>query len=361
MLRLLRWLAALGAVLSLLLLVAMAGLLGYARTTGAQLVVVTGGSMEPTYALGEGLIIRPLRDGELRPGTIITYRSLEGATLTTHRVLSLHTVDGAPYVRTQGDANATADPNLTPVDAIAGAPVMHVPHGDWIAWLALSPRGRLLLFGLPLLLLVGLEGRRLRTSYRAAVAAQAAASKPTLPRPDDAPPDARHAPFATRPAEQRVEAPAADPPASREVPVAAVRLLATVVVLALTSSVVIGGSVEASRATLADSQSIGGNTFATTSVAAPTTLSAAVSAMAVQLSWTATTSPFATGYDVLRGTSSGGPYAVVASVTGRATTSYADSMASGTVFYVVRATYQNWTSPVSNQVTATAGTVTSTP
>jgi hypothetical protein len=83
------------------------------------------------------------------------------------------------------------------------------------------------------------------------------------------------------------------------------------------------------------------------------------SARQVNLSWSATASTFATGYVILRSTTSGSGYASVGSVSGRLTTSYIDSapMASTTYFYVVRATRNNWVSANSNQASITTPTV----
>src|SRR4029077_7901957 len=68
----------------------------------------------------------------------------------------------------------------------------------------------------------------------------------------------------------------------------------------------------------------------------PTSLSATGGAVAL-LSWTATVDTYATGYDVLRGSVSGGPYSVVGSITPRTTVTTGDTPpASGTWYYVVR-------------------------
>ena len=73
------------------------------------------------------------------------------------------------------------------------------------------------------------------------------------------------------------------------------------------------------------------------------------------LTWTATPDSYATGYDVLRSTTSGSGYAVIASVSGRTTTTYTDTTVAPltTYFYVVRARAGSWISPNSNQVQAT--------
>jgi hypothetical protein len=84
----------------------------------------------------------------------------------------------------------------------------------------------------------------------------------------------------------------------------------------------------------------------------PTSLSATGGAVAL-LSWTATVDTYATGYDVLRGSVSGGPYSVVGSVTPRTTVTTGDTPpASGTWYYVVRSVFQSWTSVISNQASA---------
>jgi hypothetical protein len=86
----------------------------------------------------------------------------------------------------------------------------------------------------------------------------------------------------------------------------------------------------------------------------PPTSLAATGGSSVGLSWTATVDTYASGYDVLRGTASGGPYSVVKSVSPRTTTSTSDAPASnGTYFYVLRSVFQSWTSVNSNQASAT--------
>ena len=114
----------------------------------------------------------------------------------------------------------------------------------------------------------------------------------------------------------------------------------------------------ATRAAFIDMAAVGGNTITTATLAAPTNLLAAAAGNVINLTWTATTSPSATGYQVLRATSSGGPYTLIATVIGAATTSFSDSTASGTVYYVLRSIVQNWTSTNSNEATATTGSVT---
>lgn len=92
--------------------------------------------------------------------------------------------------------------------------------------------------------------------------------------------------------------------------------------------------------------------LATDTLDPPTNLAAAGGASAA-LTWTATTDAYATGYEVQRGTVSGGPYVVVATVTPGTTVATTDTPgANGTYFYVLRSRFQSWTSVNSNQASA---------
>jgi hypothetical protein len=100
-------------------------------------------------------------------------------------------------------------------------------------------------------------------------------------------------------------------------------------------------------------------------IAAPTGAAAAVSACAkhdattlqVAVSWTATSSTFASGYTIARGTAAGGPFTAVGSVSGRTTVTWTDTTGTlayiTTYYYVVDATFANWTSPDSNVASVT--------
>jgi hypothetical protein len=93
------------------------------------------------------------------------------------------------------------------------------------------------------------------------------------------------------------------------------------------------------------------STLATETLDPPTSLNATASlGLVVNLTWTATVDTRATGYQVLRGTTNGGPYTQVATVTPRTTTAYVDvPVVPGTYYYVLRTYYASWTSVNSNQ------------
>jgi hypothetical protein len=86
---------------------------------------------------------------------------------------------------------------------------------------------------------------------------------------------------------------------------------------------------------------------------------AILSSTKVDLTWTASASTFATGYVILRSTTSGSGYTSIGSVSGRSTTTFTDSTSafSTTYYYVVRATRNNWLSANSNQASIATPTV----
>lgn len=76
---------------------------------------------------------------------------------------------------------------------------------------------------------------------------------------------------------------------------------------------------------------------------------------ALVLSWTATASTWADGYEVARSTTVGGPYTVVGTVSGQATTIFINATLafSTTYSYVVRATKNSWRSANTAEVSRT--------
>lgn len=117
----------------------------------------------------------------------------------------------------------------------------------------------------------------------------------------------------------------------------------------------LGSPVRPALAILTESESIS-STFTTTTLHAPTGLAASAALLLrVNLTWTATTDARATGYQVLRGTASGGPYTQVATVTPASATTYQDTVPlPGIYYYVLRTYYDSWTSSASNEASVIA-------
>ena len=109
-----------------------------------------------------------------------------------------------------------------------------------------------------------------------------------------------------------------------------------------------------------DSSGSAGHSVSTAVLAPPsspaastTTCNTLVLTATATVTWTATTSTWADGYEVLTSSISGGPYTVAATVSGASSTSAQISALSlGTTTYVVvRATKQAWRSPSTAQIT----------
>lgn len=113
-----------------------------------------------------------------------------------------------------------------------------------------------------------------------------------------------------------------------------------------------------SLARFSDADVAGGTVVADT-LAPPTGL-VATGGSSVILAWIPTLDVYATGYDVRRGSVSGGPYGSIATVTPGTASTTMDAPASGTWYYVLRSLYQSWASADSGQASATVSTSTST-
>ena len=133
------------------------------------------------------------------------------------------------------------------------------------------------------------------------------------------------------------------------------RIMPALLLLAL--GLVILATAVSVYAIFSDSDSVTPNDFASDTLDSATSLGATGGA-SVDLSWTATADTYADGHRVLRSTTSGGPYSQIAEVTPRTTTTYTDSPADGTYYYVLRSFYQNWESANGNEASATVGACT---
>jgi len=128
------------------------------------------------------------------------------------------------------------------------------------------------------------------------------------------------------------------------------QLLALTATLSLAAAV-IGAVPAVSLARLTDSAA-STQAMTTDTLDPPTGLGAAGGAI-VALLWTPTVDTYATGYEVLRSTVSGGPYALLTTVTPQSANAATDVPGlNGTYYYVVRSYFQNWTSVDSNQASA---------
>jgi hypothetical protein len=122
-------------------------------------------------------------------------------------------------------------------------------------------------------------------------------------------------------------------------------LLVLTVMCAIAGTLGMGAS-----ALFSDSLSVGANTFSTDTLNPPTSPVSSGTTTTI-LNWTATTDTYAAGYRIFRSTTSGSGYAQVGQVTPRTTTTFNESPAAGTYYYVLRSYVQSWESVDSAEVT----------
>ena len=145
----------LGLALAVLFLLGLLPHTGWYRTE-----TVLSGSMRPTFAPGDLVVVTPERTADVRVGQMISYHIPVGDHhVQTHRVIAVVRRGGQTFVRTKGDANNARDPWLARLNGTTAWQVRAVvPKAGWgIVWLRSPSVRRLAVFGAPLLLaLLGL-------------------------------------------------------------------------------------------------------------------------------------------------------------------------------------------------------------
>lgn len=146
---------ALGLALLVLFLLGLLPHTGWYRTE-----TVLSGSMRPTFAPGDLVVVTPEPIADVRVGQMISYHiPVADHHVQTHRVIAVERRGGQTFVRTKGDANNARDPWLARLNGTTAWQVRAVvPKAGWgIVWLRSPQVRRLAVFGAPLLLaLLGL-------------------------------------------------------------------------------------------------------------------------------------------------------------------------------------------------------------
>jgi signal peptidase len=120
------------------------------------------GSMEPVISPGDVVMDEQIKPSEAQIGDIVTFRDPQNQSkLLTHRVVAMHRVGSKLAFATKGDANNTREHWQVPVDGQIARVIYWVPWIGQIAVFARTKLGWVILVGLPLLLLMGEELRRI--------------------------------------------------------------------------------------------------------------------------------------------------------------------------------------------------------
>jgi len=155
--------------------------------TGRTTLVVAGGSMEPAISLGSAIVVEPVDPGTLAVGDVVSLRSGPGRAIFSHRVIRVVVRDGTTWVETKGDANAAADPSLTPASNVIGRATLTIPNAGYLIALLSSLHGIVFVVSLGLVLLLAAAmvesmtpvGRRETGAKRQAEPAPRTATDPT--------------------------------------------------------------------------------------------------------------------------------------------------------------------------------------
>ena len=167
-------------LVNLLLVVITLGAVGYLAPSvlGYERYVITGGSMSGTFEKGSIAFEKAVPVDDLAVGDVITYQPPASAgvdNLVTHRIASITSCADGTLFRTQGDANADADPWTFQLTAATQPVVKHtVPLAGYVFIALADQKIRMMVIGIPaaivaLASLVEL-GRALRPTRKPVVA-----------------------------------------------------------------------------------------------------------------------------------------------------------------------------------------------
>ena len=122
--------------------------------TGRTTLAVAGGSMEPAIHLGSALVVEPVEPRSLAVGDVVSLRSGPNRAIFSHRIIRVVVRDGTVWIETKGDANAAADPSLTPASQVIGRASATIPMAGYLIALLSSLHGIVFVVSLGLVLML---------------------------------------------------------------------------------------------------------------------------------------------------------------------------------------------------------------
>ncbi len=124
------------------------------QVAGYQVYVIKSDNMSPEIAAGSIAFGRQVEAEQIAAGDIITFRSgADPATLTAGRVVELNREDGLNLI-IRSDANAIADSDPLPAEAVIGRLIGSVPYIGYLVDYAQTREGLILLIFIPGLLII---------------------------------------------------------------------------------------------------------------------------------------------------------------------------------------------------------------
>jgi signal peptidase len=145
-----------GALLGLFAAVTVPALFGYHSLT------VRSGSMEPSISAGDVVVVEDVMPLDVKIGDIVSFKDPEDpARIVTHRVRDMEVHAGTVRFTTRGDANTGAERWYVDVEGTIGRVRYRVWKLGYVIGLVGTGWGRLGLVVAPVLLLGGVELRRI--------------------------------------------------------------------------------------------------------------------------------------------------------------------------------------------------------
>lgn len=125
-----------------------------------QIKIVLSGSMEPSIKTGSVVIVKPADRYEV--GDIVTFGKDDRDNIpTTHRIIDMHIISGETRFVTKGDANDDRDGREITEKSIIGKVLLDVPYVGFILDMAKKPLGFAVLIGIPALVIVSDEVKKI--------------------------------------------------------------------------------------------------------------------------------------------------------------------------------------------------------
>lgn len=131
---------------SLLLILTKVGFLGFHAFS------VQSGSMEPHIKTGS--LIFTAQTPYYKEGEVITFKSSDGKSTVTHRVVSIEFDKGTYLYTVKGDANETADLDSVTTDRIIGRELFALPFLGYVVGFGRTGIGLLLLILVPAIIII---------------------------------------------------------------------------------------------------------------------------------------------------------------------------------------------------------------
>jgi signal peptidase len=107
---------------------------------GFEVFAIRGGSMSPTIPLGAAVLAVRADPAAIEVGDTVTIRADNGV-IYTHRVIEVDDSEADHWLRTKGDANASADAVPVPVSAVVGVVRLTVPLAGYVIGMLATPAG----------------------------------------------------------------------------------------------------------------------------------------------------------------------------------------------------------------------------